>query len=152
VRIDREGHSVTILAALIFATFATLAALALLGFPSRTPQQAAQHGVNLILESLQSRCTHERVTADALEGCVPDMAVKVCQRCGAYAVIYGVHSDRNTQGEWRVPMATAASAPLAQLDLEGKGAGNWTPAARVASSSTVAAMETSAIAAAQEIG
>ena len=38
-----------------------------------------------ILAFFQKRCTHpvEMVAADILEGCVPNLQVKYCRRCGA---------------------------------------------------------------------
>ncbi len=98
------------LAYLIYAAFLTLAALALLGFPGRTPAQCRDHAVNLLHEALQRRCGHERATADVLQGDVPDIAVRHCARCGAVKVIYGCISDRGADGVWRRPRATSASA------------------------------------------
>lgn len=67
-----------LLAFLIVIAFLVLATAALLGFPTRTLRQSAAHGVNLLLEALQRDCPHDPryVSADILEGCGGDTAVK----------------------------------------------------------------------------
>lgn len=104
-------------ALLILAGFIALATLALLGFPTRSPTQAKAHGVNLIFEALQRRCTHDprHVTADILEGCGGDTAVSACQRCGAVKIIIGVHSRKGADGSWRAPRASWTSEGLEVL-------------------------------------
>ncbi len=101
----------TLIAIITFAFFLALAAVALLGFPTRTLRQSGAHGINLIFEALQRRCQHDsrHVSADILEGCGGDTAVSACRRCGAVKVIYGVHSRKDAGGEWREPRASWTS-------------------------------------------
>ena len=58
-----------------------------------------------LLEWLQRRCPHERVTFDIMEGEFKDRAISWCQHCGAYQIQLVEEMNVKRFGEIREPHA-----------------------------------------------
>jgi hypothetical protein len=58
-----------------------------------------QHIWRRLVAWIQDRCEHNpgRVSADILEGCVPETAVQWCHDCGACRIIHVGHK----RADWR---------------------------------------------------
>lgn len=59
-----------------------------------------------ILTYLQKRCDHpgQMVAVDILEGCVDDIMVSYCSRCGAVKSIFSNNGIPDGDDPWRLPM------------------------------------------------